>query len=101
LKIREHKILIITILTIVYSIVIGLIVISFLAKDEGTLGNGVILNFLADYLWVLAFPTILLISALANTGLSNIQFISLGILLSGFIYAVITNLLYSYFQTKK
>lgn len=90
-----------TILTIVYSVVIGLIVISFLAKEEGTLGNGVILNFLADYLWFLAFPTFLLISALAKVGLSNIQFISIGILLSGLVYAFLTKLFYSYFRTKK
>jgi predicted permease len=101
MQIRKTKILTMTILTIVYSSVIGLIVISYFAKDEGTLGNGVILNFLADNLYFLAIPTFILISVLAKTGLNNIQFFSIGILISGLVYAILTVLIYSYLQRKK
>ena len=97
----KTKILTTVVLTFVYSLVIGLIAISYFAKDEGTLGNNIISNFLADYLFFLAVPTFILISALAKTGMNNIQFFTIGILLSGSIYAFLTVLIYSYFRKKK
>ena len=101
MQIRKTQIFTTTVLTIVYSLVIGLIAISYFAKEEGTLGNNIILNFLADYLFVLAVPTAILISVLAKTGLNNIQFFSIGIFLSGLIYAILTTLIFSYIQKKK
>jgi hypothetical protein len=101
MKISKTKILTTAVLTFVYSLVIGFITISYFAKDEGMLDNNILLNFLADYLFFLAVPTFILISALAKTGLNNIQFFSIGILLSGLTYAILTVLIYSYFQKKK
>jgi hypothetical protein len=86
MRIRRIEILTTIILTILYSLVIGLIVISYFAKDEGTLGDHVLLNFLADYLYFLAIPTFFLISTLSMTGLTNVLFFSIGILITGLVY---------------
>lgn len=97
----KTKVLITVIITIIYSLAIGLITISFFAKQEGTLGNNIILNFLADYLFFLVVPTFILISALSITGLNKIQFFIIGILLSSLIYSILTVLIYSIFKKKK
>lgn len=101
MQIRKTKIYTAAILTVVYSLVVGLIVISCFAKDEGSLGNNIILNFLADYLFFLAVPAFILISVLAKAGLSNSSFFTIGILLSSLIYAMLTVLIYFYYQKRK
>jgi|GEM_PF-2993462 len=101
MQIGNNKIFLTTVLTIFYSLVIGLIVISYLAKDEGTLGNNVILNFIADYLFLIATPTFILISTLAKSGLSNIQFFIIAVLISAFTYAILTVLIYSHLRKRK
>ncbi len=100
MQIRK-KIFTIALLTIFYSLVIGFITISSYAKDEGALGENVVLNFFADYLYFLSVPTIILFSALAKTGLNNIQYFTLGVLLSSFIYAILTILIISYLKNNQ
>lgn len=95
---RRTNIYTTAILSIVYSLAIGLITLSYIAKDEGTLGDSIVLNLIADYLYILAIPTFILISILANTGLNHIVFFSIGIFASGIFYAYLTIFLYTSFQ---
>lgn len=79
-------------LTICYSLFLGLIALSYFAKDEGTLGDNPFLNFLADYLSFFAIPTFALIHLLARTGMSNYEYFSIAVFLSGLLYALGTTL---------
>jgi len=82
-------------LTIFYTVVIGLIAISYLAKDEGTIGDGILLNFLADYLYFLAFPMFVFMAVFAKAGIGNILYMSIAALLTGLTYAITTWFLYA------
>jgi hypothetical protein len=83
-------------LSLAYTIVIGIISISYFAKDEGTLGNNIILNFIADYLYYLSLPSFYLIHFLSKIGIDNFLYISIGIILNGLFYAITTLIIFNY-----
>ena len=85
-------------LTIILFILIGLIALSYFAKEEGTLSDYLILHFMADYLHPFALPVFLFAGILAQTGMVNYLFFGIFILTVALIYMWIIDWLIQKFK---
>lgn len=71
------------------TIVLGLITVSAMAKDEGMIGDNIILNFLADYLYPLAIPVFWTAHFLAdNTDWTNTTYFLVSAITISLIYVL-------------
>lgn len=84
-----------------YCILIGLLFICYAAKDEGTLGNNLLLNFSADYLYFFAMPAFLFATVLEKTGLNNVQVVAIAIVLCASCYLYLTLWIYNIIKKRR
>jgi hypothetical protein len=82
-----------------YFLLIGTIFLSVVAKDEGTLGNSILLNLVADYLNFIAYPAFIFAWFLSDY-LNNIQYITIAVFANAVIYTIITHILIKLYQKK-
>jgi len=73
-------------LTLILFLLIGLIAVSYYAKNEGTLSDNIIFHFMADYLYPFTLPVFMLAGLLAQTGMADFLFFGISILTVSLIY---------------
>ncbi len=84
-----------------FFIFIGFTLISVGAKDEGTLGNNFLFNFLADYLYFTLYPAALFDSILAKMGMNNIQYYLFVVVINAMIYTLFISIILKVYKKYK
>jgi hypothetical protein len=98
---KAKSILKFILITLIYFVITGVVLLSVGAKDEGTIGDNLFFNFCADYLFVIAIPALLFINLLANTNLVNTEYVSLSLLFTAIIYTVITYIVFKFVKAHR